>query len=82
MLSISLGFTKNAINFRTGQVELEIDIPAQQVTSASFGGPNLDILYVTTATPRRTGLQTKAAGSLFQVTGLGARGLPGVKARV
>lgn len=53
-----------------------------QVTSAAFGGPNLDILYVTTAATTRDGEQSPQAGQLFQVTGLGVKGLPGVDVRV
>ncbi|XP_055307261.1 regucalcin-like, partial [Sitodiplosis mosellana] len=33
---------------RTKKVVLEIEMPATQVTSLAFGGPKLDILYVTT----------------------------------
>lgn len=66
----------------SGQVELEIKFPAEQVTSAAFGGPNLDILFVTTAAQERSGPQPKPAGQLFKVTGLGAKGLAGVKVRV
>lgn len=61
---------------------LEIKFPAEQVTSAAFGGPNLDILYVTSASTERSGPQPKPAGSLFKVTGLGAKGFAGVKVRV
>lgn len=76
---------------RQGKILLEIPIPAKQVTSVAFGGPNLDILYVTSAgtaaTAETLGLsaknkQSEYAGHLFKVTGLGAKGLPGVKVRV
>ncbi|XP_066288006.1 regucalcin-like isoform X1 [Branchiostoma lanceolatum] len=77
--------------FGTGQV-LQVDpetgthlrsvkIPADQTTSCCFGGPNLDILYVTTA---NVGLSAEAvqqkpqSGCLFQVTGLGTTGTPGL----
>eukprot|EP00058_Branchiostoma_floridae_P026162 XP_002611652.1 hypothetical protein BRAFLDRAFT_63672 [Branchiostoma floridae] len=77
--------------FGTGQV-LQVDpetgthlrtvkVPADQTTSCCFGGPNLDILYVTTAS---VGLsaeevqQKPLSGCVFQVTGLGARGTPGL----
>lgn len=63
-------------------MELEIKLPAEQVTSAAFGGPNLDILFVTTAAQERTGPQPKPAGSLFKITGLGVKGLSGVKVRI
>lgn len=63
-------------------MELEIPFPCKQVTSAAFGGENLDILYVTTAAQPRNEPQSEEAGYLFQVTGLGAKGLSGVKARL
>lgn len=65
----------------TGKILLEIDIPAKQVTSVAFGGPNMDILYVTTAATTRDTEQPPLAGHLFAVTGLGVKGLPGVKVR-
>lgn len=70
---------------------MEIPIPAKQVTSVAFGGPNLDILFVTTASMQasaaaiglsRTDKHDELAGRLFKVTGLGAKGFPGVKVRV
>lgn len=48
-------------------------------TSAAFGGPNLDILYVTTAS---RGDLPEEAGHLFKITGLGTRGTPGVKVKL
>lgn len=63
------------INPRTGVIELEIKIPAEQVTSVAFGGPNLDILYVTTAGKEFKSKQPPPAGKLFKVTGLNAKGL-------
>ncbi|KAL9697146.1 hypothetical protein quinque_000587 [Culex quinquefasciatus] len=59
------------INPKTKQLVQEIPIPAKQVTSASFGGPQLDELYVTTA---HTNNQDAPAGALFKVTGLGVKG--------
>lgn len=50
-------------------------IPAEQVTSVAFGGPNLDILYVTTASKEFKSPQPPPAGSLFKVTGLNAKGV-------
>uniref|UniRef100_A0A6B2E813 Regucalcin n=1 Tax=Phlebotomus kandelakii TaxID=1109342 RepID=A0A6B2E813_9DIPT len=66
----------------TGKVVLEIDIPAEQVTSAAFGGPNLDILYVTTAGTERSSPQPPPAGGLFAVTGLGVTGTKMTRANV
>lgn len=59
-----------------GQVEQEILIPAKQVTSVAFGGPNLDELYVTTAQKQVLEPQLPPAGATFKVTGLGVRGTP------
>ena len=62
-----------------GSVERVVAIPAPQVTSACFGGPDLDILYVTSAA---IGMDDEGlaaypdAGGLFAVTGLGIRGRP------
>lgn len=54
---------------RSGQVTLEVPVPALNVTSVAFGGPNLDELYITTA---RAGMSPEArqelplSGSLFR----------------
>lgn len=52
----------------------EIAMPTAQVTSLAFGGPNLDILFVTTAGKPKP--QLAPAGGLFKITGLGVKGLP------
>ena len=49
---------------------------AGQTSSVAFGGPNLDILFVTTAATDRSEVQPKLAGSLFQITNLNAQGFP------
>lgn len=63
-----------------------IELPALQITSAAFGGPNLDILYVTSAAfqPGAKDLppHPKPAGAVFAVSGLGVRGLPMNKVRL
>jgi gluconolactonase len=62
----------------SGELIRSVPIPASRVTSVTFGGPNLDILYVTTS---RLGLsvveqkQQPLAGSVFAVTGLGVSAL-------
>ncbi|XP_055913028.1 regucalcin-like [Eupeodes corollae] len=60
------------IDPKNGEVLLKIKIPAKEVTSVAFGGPHLDILYVTTSdkTPPSGRSQT------YKVTGLGSKGLP------
>lgn len=65
-----------------GKIVQEINFPAEQITSAAFGGPDLDILYVTSAAQERSGPQPLPAGKLFKVTGLGAKGLPMSKVRL
>ncbi|CRK88362.1 CLUMA_CG002139, isoform A [Clunio marinus] len=64
------------INPTTCAIELEINFPAEQITSAAFGGPNLDILYVTTSGKEFKSKQPPPAGRLFRVTGLGVKGFP------
>lgn len=52
-------------------------MPAQQVTSVVFGGPNLDELYVTTARifySKELLEKYPLAGSVFRVTNLGVKG--------
>lgn len=58
---------------------MEITFPVKEVTAVAFGGPNLDILYVITASAQD---KSESAGCLFKVTGLGAKGYPGVKVSV
>ena len=69
-----------------GSVDRRIGMPVKNITSVMFGGDNLDVLYVTSMArvkhPAVHDLFTAEvkpqflAGSLFAVTGLGARGLP------
>ncbi len=64
-------FAPNATLVRT------IEMPVQHPTSVTFGGPDLDILYVTSIS-RSTHLSDDRpnAGGLFVVEGLGVSGLP------
>jgi gluconolactonase len=64
------------VNPMTKKIEFEIMFPCEQVTSVAFGGPNLDILYATTAATERNSKQPPPAGKIFKVTGLGVKGLP------
>lgn len=60
-----------------GELERSVRVPATNVTSCAFGGPDLDELYVTSATFGMTAAQLEAdsaAGSLF-------RCCPGVNGR-
>jgi D-xylonolactonase len=59
----------------TGDRLAQIDLPAQRPTSCAFGGPDLDRLYITTASRGLTDEDLKAqpqAGGLFMT-------IPGVK---
>jgi sugar lactone lactonase YvrE len=62
-----------------GTVDRVIEMPVKKVTSVMFGGPELDILFVTSMAklplPRfpADGVQR---GSLFAIHGLGIRGVP------
>jgi gluconolactonase len=68
------GYSVLKINPESGQIVQDIKIPAEQVTSVAFGGPNLDILYATTSAKEVKGPQPPPAGSVFKITGLGAIG--------
>ena len=62
-----------------GSVDRVIEMPVRKVTSVMFGGPELDILFVTSmARPPlpRFPSDGQARGALFAVKGLGVRGLP------
>lgn len=60
-----------------GTLDLDIEMPAPHVSSLTFGGPNLDVLYVTSV--RETGMLISSShplsGGLFAITGLGVRGV-------
>jgi L-arabinonolactonase len=62
-----------------GSVDRVIDMPVKKVTSVMFGGPNLDILYVTSMAkpplPRFPG-DGVLRGSLFAIHDLGIKGRP------
>ncbi|KAH8420598.1 hypothetical protein KR009_011951, partial [Drosophila setifemur] len=73
------GATIYKVNPNTGKVLLEIKFPTKQITSSAFGGPNLDILYVTTAAKFD---QPSPAGTTYKVTGLNATGYPGYNLKI
>lgn len=65
------------IDPRTGRLLQTISMPATKITSVAFGGPNKDILYVTSAKNGLTDAELKdqpLAGSVFAVHGLGIAG--------
>ncbi|MDP6843653.1 MAG: SMP-30/gluconolactonase/LRE family protein [Rhodospirillales bacterium] len=71
-----------------GSEELRIGMPVKNITSVTFGGDDMDEIYVTTmcrvdhpgaAAHGRFVVEDKpqfGAGSLFKLTGLGIRGIP------
>lgn len=62
-----------------GSVERVIEMPVKKVTSVMFGGPDLDILYVTSmAKPPLPRFPSDGVlrGSLFAIHDLGIRGVP------
>ena len=70
------------INPTTSELITTLKFPAKQITAPTFGGPNLDILYVTSAQLVVKGQhQPSPAGAVFKVTGIGAKGFPGNKVK-
>lgn len=62
-----------------GRLERLVKVPVTHPTMCSFGGPDLDVLYVTSGTmflQSTTLEQEPLAGSLFAIRGLKVRGLP------
>lgn len=58
----------------TGDEVRKVDLPCLETTACTFGGENLDELYVTTGIHKSE--VEEFAGRLFQITGLGVKGLP------
>ena len=54
-----------------------VQLPTSHPTSVAFGGPELDILYVTTIGARVLGVEPSGerAGALLAIEGLGTRGV-------
>ena len=62
----------------TGKVIGEIEVPAKNVTACAFGGENLDVMYITTASLGMSAEeeeQLPKAGSIFKVA-LDVKGVP------
>lgn len=73
------------IDPKAGKLLAEVQLPAYQITSAAFGGPNLDQLYVTTAGYQLTDAQKSKrpySGAVFRVTGTGSTGFPGTPVKI
>ena len=61
-----------ARRFGTAELDAVVELPTPHVTACTFGGPDLDELYITTSAENREG--DPLAGSLFRV-------VPGVRGR-
>ncbi len=61
-----------------GTVDFVIPVPAKQSTSATFAGPNLDRMFVTTAAQPPVGADDPQAGTLFEVPKALLRGHTGL----
>jgi len=63
-------------DMETGKALHTINFPAKATTSCCWGGPNFDELYVTCSAGNLTPeeIERQSAGSVFKVTGLGAKG--------
>jgi sugar lactone lactonase YvrE len=75
--SVRWGFARVARYDPTGRLEREIALPVTYPTSCTFGGANLDELYVTSArSPLSQSLAARepCAGDLFRI-GVGVRGI-------
>lgn len=59
-----------------GTLDRRIELPVLKVTSLMFGGPDLDVLYVTSMALSGMPEDRPHDGGLFAITGLGVRGLP------
>lgn len=58
-----------------GVLDGVVELPTPTVTACTFGGPDLDQLYITTSRVRTAPGEDPAAGSLFRAD-VGVRGLP------
>jgi sugar lactone lactonase YvrE len=61
-----------------GQITRRIDMPTRDVTCVAWGGKDLDVLYVTSANKflLHEGADSTHAGALWEIRGIGTRGLP------
>lgn len=58
-----------------GRTDRILEVPAEQPSCVAFGGPNLDLLFVTSASVGLSGGSKTGAGDLF-VYNVGVQGLP------
>jgi len=65
-------------NPNTGTLLRTVSIPVSKVTSATFGGPKLDQLYITTASVRSDVEKEPLAGAVFVLRNPGTTGFPAI----
>jgi sugar lactone lactonase YvrE len=58
-----------------GRLDAVVEVPARQVTACTFGGADLDLLYITTSREDLPEGEDPLAGSVFAVSA-GVRGMP------
>jgi len=61
---------------RTGNLLRRVKMPTNVVSSCAFGGKNLDVLYITTASVGVDTSKDPLAGTLFVLKNPGVRGIP------
>jgi len=59
-----------------GALDEVVEVPARKVTACTFGGPDLDQLFITTSQENIDTGTDPLAGSLFRAYEVGVRGLP------
>ncbi|XP_012283418.1 regucalcin [Orussus abietinus] len=73
------GYQVIVIDPKSGTLLMSVPIGAEQVSSVTWGGRNLDELFVTTGRRALTNEQLRAypdSGSTFRITGLNVKGYP------
>jgi sugar lactone lactonase YvrE len=81
MLWVALWNGNAVVNYnpKSGKQLSKVEVPAHNVTSCAFGGPNLDVLYITSSSLDMTEAEKEQypfAGSLFKVK-LDVKGVKG-----
>ncbi len=62
-----------------GRIDRKVRLPTRNVTCVAWGGPDFDVMYVTSATTylaEQELIEQPHAGGLWEIRGLGFRGLP------
>lgn len=62
-----------------GEQLREIKLPASRISSCTFGGPNLEDLYLTTAMDKK---KIENDGALLRIRGLGVKGRPEFRSKI